>query len=295
MHKPNVPLKGKKQMDKILIAGATGYLGHYITQELKQQDYYTKVLVRNPEKFEEYGIQVEEIVQAEITDKSTLKNCCKGIDIVISSVGITKQKDGLSYMDVDYQANLNLLKEAKQSGVRKFVYVSVLNGKKLKKLKICDAKEKFVEELEKSGLEFCIIRPNGFFSDMTEFYNMAKNGRVYLFGSGELKANPIHGEDLAKVCINAIKGNDKEIEVGGPETLTQNEIATVAFNAVRKTPKITHIPDWVRRIILSIARLILNTKKFGPIEFFMNVMAIEMVAPEYGKHTLKEYFDGLED
>jgi len=282
-------------MDKILIAGATGYLGNYITQELKQQNYYTKVLVCNPKKFEQYGTQVEEIIQAEITDESTLKNCCKDIDVVISTVGITKQKDGLTYMDVDYQANLNLLKEAKQSGVRKFIYVSVLNGEKLKSLKICEAKEKFVEELKKSGLDFCIIRPNGFFSDMTEFYNMAKNGRIYLFGNGNLKANPIHGEDLAKVCASAIEGNNKEIEVGGPETLTQNEIAKIAFDSVGKIPTITHIPDWIRRMILSMARLFLNTKKFGPIEFFMNVMAIEMVAPEYGKHTLKEYFNGLED
>ena len=129
-------------MNKILIAGATGYLGKYITQELKQQDYYTKVLVRNSKKFEQYGIQVEEIVQAEITDKSTLKDCCKDIDIVISSVGITKQKDGLTYMGVDYQANLNLLEEAKQNGVRKFIYVSVLNGEKLKNLKICEAERK---------------------------------------------------------------------------------------------------------------------------------------------------------
>jgi uncharacterized protein YbjT (DUF2867 family) len=282
-------------MDKILIAGATGYLGNYITQELKQQNYYTKVLVRNPKKFEQYGTQVEKIIQAEITDESTSKNCCKDIDIVVSTVGITKQKDGLTYMDVDYQANLNLLKEAKQSGVRKFIYVSVLNGEKLKNLKICKAKEKFVAELKKSGLNFCIIRPNGFFSDMTEFYSMAKKGRIYLFGNGNLKANPIHGEDLAKVCVSAIKDNNKEIEVGGPETLTQNEIAKIAFDSVGKIPKITHIPDWIRRMILSMARLILNTKKFGPIEFFMNVMAIEMVAPEYGKHTLKEYFNGLED
>jgi len=282
-------------MNKILLAGATGYLGKYIAQELKQQDYYTKVLVRNPKKFDQYGIQVEEIVQAEITDKSTLRGCCKDIDIVISSVGITKQKEGLTYMDVDYQSNLNLLEEAKQNGVRKFIYVSVLNGEKLKNLKICEAKEKFVQELKKSGLEFCIIRPNGFFSDMTEFYNMAKTGRIYLFGSGNLKANPIHGEDLAKVCVSAIDDNDKEIEVGGPETLTQNEIANIAFDAVGETPKITHIPDWIRRMILSMAKLILNTKKLGPIEFFMSVMATEMLAPEYGKHTLKEYFNGLED
>ena len=281
-------------MGKILVAGATGYLGRYITQELGKQNVHTRVLVRNPQKFEEFGFIVDEIVQAEITYKPSLKNCCKDIDTVISSVGITRQKDGLTYMDVDYQANLNLLEEAKQGGVRKFVYVSVLNGEKLTKLKICEAKEKFVAALKKSGLEFCIIRPNGFFSDMTEFFNMAKSGRIYLFGSGELKANPIHGEDLAKICVSAIESDEEEIEAGGPEILTQNEIAKTAFNVVGKTPKITHIPDWIRRVILSLARLVLNTQKYGPIEFFMNVMAMEMIAPEYGKHTLKEYFNELE-
>ena len=38
---------------------------------------------------------------------------------------------------------------------------------------------------------------------------------------------------------------------------------------------------------------LLNKKTFGPIEFFMNVMVLEMIAPEYGKHTLKEHFEKL--
>ena len=156
-------------LTNILVAGATGYLGKYIAKEFSDQGYYTKVLVRNPEKFNRYQVQVDGVIQAEITDKSSLQECCKNIDAVISSVGITKQKDGLTYMDVDYQANLNMLNEAKKSGVKKFIYVSVLNGDKLKNLKICEAKEKFVDELKNSGLDYCIIRPNGFFSDMAEF------------------------------------------------------------------------------------------------------------------------------
>jgi uncharacterized protein YbjT (DUF2867 family) len=282
-----------KQMEKVLIAGATGYLGKYISQELTNQHYYTKVLVRNPKKFKNFGISVNEIIQAQITDKSSLEGVCKNVNVVISSVGITRQKDGLTYMDVDYQANLNLLEEAKKSGVKKFIYVSVLNGDKLREVKICAAKEKFVDELKKSGLEYCIIRPNGFFSDMAEFYNMAKSGRAYLFGKGNLKYNPIHGKDLAEVCVKSIESKNTEINVGGPEVLTQNEIAITAFDAINKTPKITHIPDWIRRTILKIARIVLNEKTFGPIEFFMTVMAIEMVAPKYGKHTLKEYFQEL--
>jgi uncharacterized protein YbjT (DUF2867 family) len=84
-------------------------------------------------------------------------------------------------MDVDYQANMNLLQQAKQSGVSKFIYVSVLNGEQLRQLKVCDAKEMFVEQLQKSGMKYCIIRPNGFFLDMTDFFQWQKREEyIYL-------------------------------------------------------------------------------------------------------------------
>ena len=61
-----------------------------------------------------------------------LAGFCKNIDVVISTVGITRQKDGLTYMDVDFQSNVNLIDEAKKEGVKKFIYISVLNGEKLR-------------------------------------------------------------------------------------------------------------------------------------------------------------------
>ena len=243
-------------MKRILLAGATGYLGSYIAKELQKKDYFVKVIVRNPKKLMQEEIKVSEIVEAEITQPISINNCCSNIDVVISTVDITRQKDGLTYMDVDYQANINLLEQAKISKVKKFIYVSVLNGENLRHLKICDAKEMFVEQLKKSGLDYCIIRPNGFFSDMTEFHNMAKKGRVYLFGNGELRSNPIHGEDLAKVCVDAIEKPDNEIKVGGPETLTQNEIALTAFESLGVKSKITHIPDWIRVVILKMVIMV---------------------------------------
>ncbi len=122
---------------------------------------------------------------------------------------------------------------------------------------------------------------------------MAKRGKVYLFGNSELSANPIHGEDLADLCVSAIDMPDKDIEVGGPEILTQNEIASIAFDVLGEQPKIVHIPDWVRIIILKLVRILTGSKFYGPVEFFMTVMAIDMLAPVYGKHTLKDYFKQL--
>ena len=282
-------------MKRVLLAGITGYLGSYIAKELQERAYSVRAIARNPEILKQKNIEANEVLKAEVTQPDSIKECCKNIDVVISTVGITRQKDGLTYMDVDYQANMNLLQQAKMCGVKKFIYVSVLNGENLRHLKICDAKERFVEQLEMSGLDYCIIRPNGFFSDMTEFYTMAKKGRIYLFGNGELKTNPIHGEDLAVVCVDAIDKPDKEIKVGGPETLTHNEIAASAFEVLRIKPKITHIPDWIRVAILKMVRFFSGSKVYGPIEFFMTVMAIDMVAPEFGKHTLKEHFTNLRD
>lgn len=283
-------------MKRILLAGATGYLGNYILKELINTEIPARIIVRDPEKVSEIieGHDSIQISKAELTQPGSLIDCCKGIDTVISTVGITRQKDGLTYMDVDYQANINLLNEAKKSGVRKFIYVSALNGENLRQLKIFQAKEKFADELKQSGLAYCIVRPNGFFSDMTEFYNMAKKGTIYLFGDGNLKSNPIHGEDLAKECVKAIDSEATEFDIGGPQTLTQNEIAEIAFKAANKKQKVMHIPDWIRKVILKIVRVFMNEKKFGPIEFFMTVMAIDMLASEYGTHTLEDYFVGLE-
>lgn len=280
-------------MTKVLLAGISGYLGSYIAQELREKGYFVRGIARNSDNLRRKDIKVNEIISAELTQPHSIEDCCESIDVVISTVGITKQKDGLTYMDVDYQANMNLLHQAKLSSVNKFIYVSVLNGENLRHLKICSAKEMFVEELKKSGLDYCIIRPNGFFSDMAEFYTMAQKGRIYLFGNGELKANPIHGEDLAKVCVDVIDNTETVIEVGGPETLTQKEIADSAFDVLGIPPKITYIPEWVRVLVLKLVRFFTGSKVYGPIEFFMTVMAINMVAPEYGRHTLKNYFSSL--
>lgn len=280
-------------MKKVLLAGSTGYLGSWIAKTLIERGFYVRAVVRDRARLTAKGIDVDDAVEAGLTQPDTISGCCSQIDVVFSTVGITRQKDGLSYMDVDYQANMNLLHEALASGVKKFIYVSVLNGEALRHLKICEAKERFVDALKQSGMTYCIIRPNGFFSDMTAYYQMAERGRAYVFGDGNARANPIHGRDLAAVCVDAIDKPDPEIRVGGPQTLTQNEIAETAFQVLGARPKIVRIPDWIRSLSLGLVRTFTGPRTYGPIEFFLTVMAIDMMAPEHGNYTLKRFFTDL--
>jgi uncharacterized protein YbjT (DUF2867 family) len=275
---------------KIILAGATGYLGSFIAQELKDHGHDFLAFGRSEEKLKKIGLTEKEFQVLDVTKLATFPKIEKPIDTVISTVGITRQKDGLSYMDVDYGANLNLLEFAMRHRARKFIYVSVLNGEQMQHLKITAAKERFVDALKDSGLEFNIIRPNGFFSDMKDFLAMAKSGRVYLFGDGEYKLNPIHGLDLARVVIDSITSPQEEIEAGGPDIFTQNEIGQLALKAMGKEGKVVHLPDFLRKAALGMMRTFTSSKTYGPIEFFLSMMAQDNVAPRHGVHRLDAFF-----
>ncbi|MFC1532090.1 SDR family oxidoreductase [Thermodesulfobacteriota bacterium] len=281
--------------ERVLVVGATGYLGEFIVKELKRQGYWIRALSRDRRKIEPVKQYVDEVFLGEATQHKTLTGICKNIDIVFSSLGITRQKDGLTYMDVDYQGNKNIFNEARAENISKFMYISVFNANKLRHLEIVKAKERFAEELKKADLESIIIRPNGFFSDMTEFFNMAKRGRVYLFGNGEYRSNPIHGADLAKACVDRLGSKGGEFDIGGPEIHTQNEIASQAFDVLDKKPKITYIPLWIKNLIVKLVRIFTSANTYGPIEFFMTVLAMNMVAPTYGQHTIKEYYKQINE
>ena len=274
---------------KVLVAGATGYLGQFTVKELSKRNFDVRVLIRKESQKQLFN-GVNDFFVGEITQPETLSGLCDNIEYVFSSIGITRQKDGLTYMDVDYQGNLNLLNEAKKSKVNSFLYVSAIGGDNLRQLKIFEAKEKFVDELKQSGLNYTIMRPNGFFSDMKDFLEMAKKGTVYLFGHGEFKLNPIDGGDLAKVCVDKMSSNEKEVTVGGPDVLTQNELAELALKAWGKEIKIVHLPDWTRKFIIWVMRSFTSSKTYGPIEFFMTLMGFDNVAPQYGSNRLEDFF-----
>lgn len=285
-------------MQRVLIAGSTGYLGRFVLKEFKERGYWVRALVRNPKKLEQIGPFLEpavldkadEVFVGEVTKPETLQGLCNNIDIVYSSIGITRQKDKLTYRDVDYQGNKNLLDIALEESVRKFIYVSVFNASLYEHLEIVKAHEDFVRDLRDSGIDFAVIRPTGYFSDMTEFLKMAKSGRVYLIGSGNNRINPIHGADLAKVCVDAAESKENEVAAGGPIIYSGRDTTELAFSTLGKKPKITRIPVWLAKAAAKAIRPF-NKQMSALIEFFIAAGQGDGIAPVTGTHTLPEYYE----
>ncbi|MDJ0750684.1 MAG: NAD(P)H-binding protein [Woeseiaceae bacterium] len=280
-------------MKKVLVAGSTGYLGRFVVKALKARGYRVRALGRSEAKLQTLRDHADELFVGEVTDLGSLTGVFDGIDIVFSSVGITRQKDGLTYYDVDFQANRNLLMAAEASGVAKFVYVHVLNADKMAHVAAVRAKQAFVNELKRSSLARTVICPTGFFSDMEEFITMAKRGRIYLFGDGMNRINPIHGADLAEVCVDAMDCPEEHVDVGGPEVLTYREIAELAFGALGNPVKITSVP---RRLVSAMVKAmcwLTPVKIYGPVEFMSTVMTMDVVGDPRGHMKLAHYFRSI--
>lgn len=93
--------------------------------------------------------------------------------------------------------------------------------------------------------------------------------------------------------MNAIQRQEKEIPAGGHQTFTYNQIAQTALSVAERDAAIIHIPGWISKWILVLLRTFTSSKTYGPIEFFLTVLSMDLVGPPYGTHRLKEYFEEL--
>jgi uncharacterized protein YbjT (DUF2867 family) len=284
-------------MKKVLVAGSTGYLGRYAVQEFKNRGYRVRALVRNPEKFKQPGpwfapsIEnlVDEVVIGDATKPETLAGLCDGIDVVFSSLGMIKPDFVHSNFDVDYQGNMNILEQALKANVRKFVYVSVFDAHRMMNIPSVQAHEKFVRELQAAKIGSAIIRPNGFFSEIGQFVSRATRGYMLWVGDGYQRQNPIHGTDLAVVCVNAAEGTDREVEVGGPEVFTYHEMVDLACEITGTRPLLLPLPFWLADGLVAAVGLF-NPDVRDVALFATTLSRIDIVSPKYGTHRLRDFF-----
>ncbi len=152
------------------------------------------------------------------------------------------------------------------------------------------AKQAFVDKLVGAPIRHTVVEPSGYFSDMADFLAMAKKGKVWLFGDGQTRLNPIHGEDLAEAIEQAVSVGQEIIRIGGPDILTHKAVAEMAFEALGETPKIICLPDFLRRLALKLLRKFAPQQVADPIMFFLTAIRFDMVGDRSGRRRLAEFF-----
>lgn len=241
----------------VLIAGASGPLGRQLIDVFLRKGIRVTALGYRARECD--GIRHARLttLTCDVTQPDQLAGLCRGVDVVISCLGITRRRSRLTHMDVDYQGNLNLLREAERSGVRKFGFITPVGAEHGLEhgVPLLQAKYLFKKELRESGLEWVIFRAGGFFADLAEMGKMAAKGVMVVVGSGTSVFTPVDVRDVARIMAEDILvKRNAVVEIGGPEDMSWNEICLTCFDHYGKRPHIVHVPVWLCRAVLAVLK-----------------------------------------
>ncbi len=290
----------KKSAKKVLIVGATGYIGSAVVTESVRQGYDVIAVTRSLKN--DCQFDGAEVVLADVTDPVAIAEAFNSkIDVVISCLAC---RSGLArdFDEIDYKTTLNVLNAAKENGTGKFILLSAICVRK-PDLPLQLAKLKMEDALIRSGIDYTIVRPTAYFWVFDAQTRMIENGKPgYLIGTGDQAChNPIAKEDLAEFmvgCIGSSEHQNRIFIIGGPEvpdnTVTYRDSLMMIFESMGKEPKLVSIPGWLLTAVIRITGFIgLFFRKIGVFSEFLKIVYYylenDMRAPGYGSITLKQH------
>ncbi len=243
---------------KILLAGAFGNLGAEILKKLCADGH--EVVAADLKEGAIAGTEGKyTFVAIDATNPETLKGVCDGVEVVISTVGLTGASTKFTAYDIDYKGNMNILAEAKAAGVKSFNYISVISCDEpgADKVPMLHAKYLFEEELKKSGMTYVIHRPTGYFYDIAKVFKpyVDKGEMQLLKGYGSVKANVVDCPDFAAFIVERMGDENAVYNVGGKETYTYEEMAAMCFEAAKKPLKIKWAPIWLFGVLANLPKI----------------------------------------
>jgi uncharacterized protein YbjT (DUF2867 family) len=216
---------------KILVVGATGFLGMEICRQLSAANKNVFGLVRKTAAEEKVGALKQlgvQLVEGDLKDRLSIKKALHGITTVISTASSTfSRQDGDSIQTVDNEGQANLVDEAIAAGIQQFIYISFpsMPGD----FPLQDAKRRVEKKLAASNMTYSILQPT-FFAEAWLSPAVGfdfPNAKATIYGEGKNKISWITIQDVAAFAVASIDNpaaKNKTIELGGPDALSPLEV-----------------------------------------------------------------------
>lgn len=111
---------------KVLVTGATGFLGGWLARRLLDEGHDVRIIKRPRSSLDEISDLKLEVVPGDVTDEASLVSACKGIDTVFHLAGLVAynraQRDAMELVNV--QGTANVVRACQGNGVRRLVHLS---------------------------------------------------------------------------------------------------------------------------------------------------------------------------
>jgi len=244
---------------RVLVVGATGQLGRIITRKLMAAGGKVRALARNQQKLAEFAPQAE-IAAVDLRDVRTLTDACRGIDQIIATANNNLGKGPNSPARTDLSNYQNLCAAARNAGVRRLIYLSSRGLTQDSPVDIFRIKWYIEDAIRRSGVPHIMLRPSAFMEiwvDEMLAKGIREKGVATIFGDGSTITNYIATDDVAEFAVKILSRPDvvnEAVEIGGPSSLSQNDVTTLIEQRLNRRVKRRHVPVIALRLLPPLVR-----------------------------------------
>jgi len=236
---------------KVFLTGATGFVGRNMLKRLLAEGHSVRALVREPEKAGALKVEKVDLVAGDVVEGAGLDQGMQGCDAAIHLVGIIVEKGKNTFERVHHIGTRNVVEAAKRMGLKRLVHMSALGARADGAAEYQTTKWKGEEEVRRSGIPYCILRPSLIFGEgdgfVTQMMDTMRSAPLFrpVPGDGKRKFRPISIDDVTACFVRALTtetATNQTVELGGADELTLNDVlAEIARCAGVRKPAV-HIP-----------------------------------------------------
>jgi len=205
---------------RVLVTGATGFVGSHLVEALQRHGASVTALVRSPAKAAALGWDDVTLAPGSLEDSSSLASAVHDQDVIFHLAGLVAARNQTEFDRANSEGTANLLRAAERSGRRpRFILVSSLaaGGPTVPGSPLTGAepprpvtqygRSKLAAEtaVRESSLPWSILRPPMVYGqrdrEVFKVFRMARLGLAPQLGSGRQELSAVFGPDLARALV----------------------------------------------------------------------------------------------
>jgi NADH dehydrogenase len=239
----------------LLVIGGTSKVGQVLVP-LALRTRKVRVATRSPGSGVALalGAAGAELVQADLRDPASLERALRGVTQVVASAHGFPGSRGNDVQNVDLAGHRSLIEAARRAGVGRFLYISAVGARPDAPVDLFRAKWEIEQRLAASGLPWTSLRATAFMEFWAELVGrpVLEKGWTVLLGGGRNPINFVSAGDVARLALTLLDDPGavgQVVELGGPENLTLEEVATRFGRAAGRAPMVRRVPLPVLRFL----------------------------------------------
>ena len=232
-------------MSKILILGASGFVGKHLCSHLENHEI--TYLVRKTSDISH--LKNGKIIYGDITNQSDLLKASKGVDIIINLTAPNTQQAEINQAII-VDGTRNLIAAAKNNKVKKIINLGSAAAYRKNLDNYGRAKKETEELIVKSGLDIIHLKPSMVYGRGGYAFEklLASITQipffVFVIGDGQYKIQPVYIEEVVQAILKSIEfpvEGVKVLDLGGPYPKKYDEFIEKILKIINKKKIIIHL------------------------------------------------------